>query len=99
MICVVSNSNAADLAVPLLITQMTKNYISNANELINLAPGDLIDEREAAALMGLAVGTLRNWRSLRQGPRFRKIGTRAVRYCRADVAAFIAGQDVCGRAA
>lgn len=78
---------------------MTQNHISDANEFINLAPGDLIDEREAAALLGLAVGTLRNWRALRQGPRFRKIGTRAVRYRRADVAAFISGQDQWGRAA
>lgn len=85
--------------MPLLITQMTKTQNFSGNDLINLAAGEMIDEKEAAALMGLAVGTLRNWRSLRQGPRFRKIGTRAVRYCRADVAAFITGQDECGRAA
>jgi len=55
------------------------------------APGDLIDEREAAAILNLSVVTLRNWRALRQGPRFRKIGARLVRYHRADLAAFIAG--------
>jgi hypothetical protein len=34
---------------------------------------------------------LRNWRALRKGPRVRKIGQRLVRYHRADLAAFIAG--------
>ncbi len=63
------------------------------------APGDLIDEREAAAVIGCAVATLRNWRALRQGPRYRKIGARMVRYHRADLAAFIAGEASEGKAA
>jgi hypothetical protein len=54
-----------------------------------LQPGDLVDEREAAAILAIEVRTLRNWRSLRQGPRFRKIGERMVRYHRADLAAFV----------
>ena len=54
-------------------------------------PGDLVDEREAAAILGLAIRTLRNWRWKRQGPRFRKLGLRAVRYSRGDLTAFIAG--------
>lgn len=54
-----------------------------------LEPGDLVDEREAAALLGVAVRTLRNWRSLRnKGPRYRKIGARLVRYHVADLAEF-----------
>ena len=58
-------------------------------------PGDLVDEREAAAILDCAIATLRNWRSARprKGPRFRKIGKRMVRYSRADFAAFIAGDD------
>ena len=72
---------------------MTNESFSAATKLTNLAPGDLIDERETAALMGLAVGTLRNWRALKQGPRYLKIGKRMVRYRRADVAAFIVGTD------
>ena len=39
----------------------------------------LRDEREAAAYLKLAVGTLRRWRWAGQGPRFIKIGSR-VRY-------------------
>lgn len=53
-----------------------------------LEPGDLIDERETAAILNVEVGTLRNWRSLGKGPRYRKIGGRLVRYHRADLAAF-----------
>jgi hypothetical protein len=56
-----------------------------------LSPGDLVDETEAAAILKTAVRTLRNWRALRQGPRYRKIGKRMVRYHRADLAAFIDG--------
>jgi len=55
-----------------------------------IAPSDLLDEKEVAAALGIAPGTLRNWRSLRIGVRFVKIGKRAVRYRRADVDAFIA---------
>ena len=58
-----------------------------------LQPGDLIDEREAAAILHAEVRTLRNWRALGKGPRFRKVGQRMVRYHRADLAAFIAGED------
>lgn len=56
-----------------------------------LEPGDLIDEREAAAILGCAVQTLRNFRWRGLPPRFRKIGKRMVRYHRADLAAFIDG--------
>lgn len=56
-----------------------------------LNPGDLVDERETAAILNVEVGTLRNWRSLGKGPRYRKIGGRLVRYHRADLAAFAEG--------
>ncbi|TAL89483.1 MAG: DNA-binding protein [Rhodanobacter sp.] len=52
------------------------------------SPGELVDEHEAAAILSTAVRTLRNWRALRKGPRYRKIGARLVRYHRADLAAF-----------
>lgn len=53
-----------------------------------LQPGDLVDEYEAAATLGIAVRTLRNWRALRKGPRYRKIGARLVRYHVADLVEF-----------
>lgn len=54
------------------------------------APGDLLDEKEAAAILNCGINTLRNWRNLKKGPPFVKIGERMVRYRRADLAAFIA---------
>lgn len=58
-----------------------------------LEPGIFLDEKEAAAILRVAVATLRNWRSLGQGPRWRKIGARCVRYHRDDLAAFVAGDS------
>jgi Helix-turn-helix domain len=52
------------------------------------SPGELVDETEAAAILSAAVRTLRNWRALGKGPRYRKIGARMVRYHRADLAEF-----------
>lgn len=64
------------------------------------APGDLLDEKEVAAILALAVTTLRNWRALGpgHGPRFVKLGKRAVRYRRSDLAEFIAGDAEASRA-
>lgn len=61
---------------------------TNAQLGAKLEPGDLVDEREAAAILSTAVRTLRNWRALRKGPRYRKIGARLVRYHVADLAEF-----------
>ncbi|MCC6192812.1 MAG: helix-turn-helix domain-containing protein [Anaerolineales bacterium] len=52
-------------------------------------PADLLAEHEAAASLSIAVQTLRNWRWKGEGPRFVKVGKRAVRYRRADLAAFV----------
>lgn len=52
-------------------------------------PADLLDEREVADALHVAVNTLRNWRWKGEGPRAVKLGKRAVRYRRADVEAFI----------
>lgn len=54
-----------------------------------LKPGELIDEREAAAILGCAVQTLRNLRWRREPPKFYRIGKRMVRYKRADLAAYV----------
>ena len=53
-------------------------------------PGDLLTEAEAASILNVGRPTLSNWRSLKKGPRFCKIGGTMVRYTRADLAAFIA---------
>lgn len=54
------------------------------------APGDILTSREVAAEYRLAERTLANWRAKGEGPRFLKLGKRAVRYRRADIEAFIA---------
>jgi len=54
-----------------------------------LNPADLLNEREVADLLHVAVNTVRNWRWRAEGPRAIKLGKRAVRYRRADVEAFI----------
>ena len=54
-------------------------------------PGDLLDEKEVAAILKCGINTLRNWRSLKKGPPFVKVGERLVRYRRADLAAFVTG--------
>lgn len=64
---------------------------TQAEPIATLEPGDLIDEREAAASLGISALTLRNWRTRGKGPRYHKIGARMVRYRRADLAAFIEG--------
>jgi predicted DNA-binding transcriptional regulator AlpA len=55
-----------------------------------IAPGDLLDEKEVAAMLRMSPGSLRNWRSLGIGIPYSKIGKRTVRYRRADVDAFVA---------
>lgn len=47
--------------------------------VVTLSPGDLVDEREVAAILGVSVQTLRNWRWRGEVPRYRKIGLRLVR--------------------
>lgn len=59
----------------------------------HLQPGDLVDQRRAAEILGVNVHTLENWRARRIGPRWKKVGQRLVRYHRADLAAFIDGGD------
>lgn len=70
---------------------MKSNDPHASHDSAAISPGDLIDEHEAAAILSLSVQTLRNWRWQHKGPRTRKIGSRLVRYHRADLAAFIAG--------
>lgn len=43
-----------------------------------------VSEREAVAILGLSLQTMRNWRHLGRGPRYCKYG-RAVRYLLADL--------------
>ena len=48
----------------------------------------LIDEKAAAAYLGLEPRTLQNWRQNGRGPEFVRISSRCVRYTRARLKSF-----------
>ena len=48
-----------------------------------------LNEKETSELTGFALSTLRNWRFRRQGPPYRKFGSRCIRYSLSDVIAFM----------
>jgi predicted DNA-binding transcriptional regulator AlpA len=48
----------------------------------------LLDEHEVARVLNMSIGTIRRWRLIRQGPRYRKIGA-SVRYKPSDVSAWL----------
>ena len=51
-------------------------------------PGALLDTPAAAAFLRLSTNTLIAWRHERRGPKYLKLGDRAVRYRLADLIAF-----------
>jgi predicted DNA-binding transcriptional regulator AlpA len=53
--------------------------------------GNILTPKGVATEYQVSERTLANWRALKQGPRFLKLGKRAVRYRREDIEAFIAG--------
>jgi predicted DNA-binding transcriptional regulator AlpA len=44
----------------------------------------LLDEKELSRLLQVSIGTLRFWRTIERGPRYRKVG-QLVRYAPSDV--------------
>jgi predicted DNA-binding transcriptional regulator AlpA len=44
----------------------------------------LLDEKELSRLLRVSIGTLRFWRTIERGPRYRKVG-QIVRYAPSDV--------------
>jgi hypothetical protein len=57
---------------------------------------ELMTEAEAANFLRLVPETLRNWRSLRRGPAFVKVGRRAL-YRREAISKWIVSREVGGR--
>lgn len=49
---------------------------------------EMVKEKDAAERLGVATGTLRNWRWAKIGPRYFKVG-KSVRYCVADLESYI----------
>jgi len=55
----------------------------------------LLDDVEVSDLLHVSLQTVRNWRTRKEGPRYVKLGKRAVRYRPEDVEAFIDGERLC----
>lgn len=73
---------------------MTITPTENARvKTTNDTPRTVLNTRQAAAYLGLAVSTLNKWRCHGGGPEFLKLG-RAVRYDREDLDAFLAQHRV-----
>ncbi|MGA3281094.1 MAG: helix-turn-helix domain-containing protein [Smithella sp.] len=53
-----------------------------------------LNEKEVAAITGLAISTLRNSRFMRKGLPYLKIGGRSIRYKSEDVIAFMEGRRI-----
>ncbi len=51
----------------------------------------LLNDVETASLLGVSTKTARNWRALGKGPRFVRIGERAIRYRPQDIRVFMDG--------
>jgi predicted DNA-binding transcriptional regulator AlpA len=62
---------------------------SGAARVVGLTDEPL-NEKEAAARLGLTAATLRAWRHQRRGPAFVRLG-RAVRYLASDIDKFVRG--------
>lgn len=60
-----------------------------ATPAAKLAAGCLLTDAELAALYGVSLQTVRNWRWRGEGPRWVRLGARCIRYTAADVQAFI----------
>jgi excisionase family DNA binding protein len=58
------------------------------------APREYLSPAQAAELLGLHVDTLARWRGAGKGPAWSRCGTRAVRYRRVDVDAWVAAGRV-----
>lgn len=62
---------------------------------IRQEPRALLDETEVAERLNVSIGTVQNWRTRKEGPRYVKLGKRAVRYRPEDVESFIEGERAC----
>lgn len=53
---------------------------------------DLITTKELADRLGIARGTVQNWRSQKSGPPYKRIGAKAIRYRLKDVLRWMEGK-------
>jgi len=56
-------------------------------------PNRVLNDKQAAQFLGVAVQTLRNWRGQRRGPDYIKLG-RSVRYSEGDLSRFLESRKI-----
>jgi hypothetical protein len=56
--------------------------------------GEYISEREVAKRTGIKVQTLRNWRHLRRGFKYVRLGERCIRYHWQDIVAYLDARKI-----
>ncbi len=57
----------------------------------------LLNEKELSQLFRVSIGTLRFWRTIGRGPRYRKVG-QSVRYAPSDIFAWLDSRPTGGEA-
>ena len=62
--------------------------------MVNSISKMYLTESECAAMTGLALSTLRNWRFLRQGIPYCRIGKRSIRYALDDVIKYMESRKI-----
>lgn len=73
------------------LASVVRDLAATMRPMDTLSP--LLTSQEVADLLGVPLRTVQDWRRLRRGPKFARIGRHA-RYTAADVAAFIAQRTV-----
>jgi predicted DNA-binding transcriptional regulator AlpA len=65
----------------------------DTNHMTSTGPAvELLNENQVAQRLGVSIATVRRWRSLKVGPRFRKIGGASVRYANDDLTTWVESQ-------
>jgi len=91
-----NDSHVITPALPLLLIlrgMHTNNPKSSSKNTPVVSDSDALPETETAPILGVTVRCLQNWRALKWGPPYYKVG-RLVRYKRSDIDAFLARQFV-----
>jgi len=61
---------------------------NHENRALHVQADDMLDEREAAAYLGISASAMRKWRARQCGPKYARLG-RIIRYRQSDMDAFV----------